>query len=612
MMLFLGLLIGDIVMGQLPRSEVPKQDQWNVSTMYNDLAVWQLDYKTWQMPGAFSDLLNLKGKLTSSVEDLKKGLDAYFSISRHLEKIYTYAHLRHDEDVAEPATKNAYEEAVNLYHSFREKSAFVEPELLKMSESTFKNMVNSPLLADYKVYLDSVYRMKPHTLTEDKEELLSMASKALSGGQKVFSSFLNADSKFDSIKDSQGKEYELTLGTYNLYLRNQDRVLRKNAFEAMHRHFLKYENTLCEMLTAHIESHVFGARARHFNSALEAALFPNQIDTNVYKNLIKSVKDKASSLHRYAQIRKKQMGLTELEPYDLYVPMVKDVEMKISYEEAEKKVLNAAGFLGKAYLQKLSEGLLKQGWVDRYENLRKRSGAYSSGCYDSMPFILMNYQDTLSDAKTLCHEAGHSMHTLLSAENQPYQYSNYSIFVAEVASTFQEEVMFRHLIDQTTDKKTKAYLLNQMIEDIRATLFRQTMFAEFELKVHEFVEKGIPLTPSLLREEYKKLYKDYYGSHLNIGDEISIEWARIPHFYYNFYVYQYATGISAAISLVNRCEKLGDLAKQDYLNFLKSGSSDYPINILQKAGVDMEKEQPIFDAISYFDELLSEFEKVMQ
>lgn len=611
MMLFIGLLIGDMIMGQLPRNQVPKQDQWNVATMYKDLGVWQLDYKNWQAPNAFENFLNLKGKLTASADNLKKGLDAYFSISRHLEKIYTYAHLRHDEDVAEADTKNAYEEAVNLYHTFREKSAFLEPELLLMPEATFQEMINNPLLKDYKVYLSGVYRMRPHTLSEDKEQLLSMASKALSSGQKVFSSFLNADSKFDTIKDSEGNEFELTLGSYNLYLRSQDRVLRKNAFEAMHRHFLKYENTLCEMLTAHVESHVFQARARHFKSSLEAALYPHQIDTQVYKNLIRSVKDKAASLHRYAQIRKKQMGLDQLEPYDLYVPMVKDVEMKISYEEAEKKVLEAAAFLGKTYLAKLSDGLLKQGWVDRYENLRKRSGAYSSGCYDSMPFILMNYQNTLSDAKTLCHEAGHSMHTLLSAENQPYQYAGYSIFVAEVASTFQEEVMFRHLIHQTNDKKVKAYLLNQMIEDIRATLFRQTMFAEFELKVHEFVEKGIPLTPQLLKEEYKKLYKEYYGSHLNIGDEIAIEWARIPHFYYNFYVYQYATGISAAISLVNRCEKLGDSAKQDYLNFLKSGSSDYPLNILKKAGVDMESQQPIFDAISYFDHLLEDFEKVI-
>lgn len=611
MMIILGLLIGDMIMGQLPRNQVPQADQWHVSTMYKDLGVWQKDYKSWQAPEAFSALLSLKGKLAINSENLKKGLDAYFSISRHLEKIYTYAHLRHDEDVAESSTKNAYEEAINLYHAFREKSAFLEPELLAMSEETFKKMASDPKLKDYQVYLDSVYRMKPHTLSQDKEELLSMASKALSGGGKVFSSFLNADSKFGMIKDAQGKEYELTLGSYNFYLRNQDRVLRKNAFEAMHQHFLKYENTLCEMLTAHIEAHVFQARARHFKSALEAALFPYQIDTSVYKNLIKSVKEKASSLHKYAQIRKQQMGLTQLEPYDLYVPMVKDVDMTISYEEAEKKVLEAAGFLGDTYLAKLSEGLLKQGWVDRYENLRKRSGAYSSGCYDSMPFILMNYQNTLSDAKTLCHEAGHSMHSLLSNQNQPYQYAGYSIFVAEVASTFQEEVMFRHLLAQTNDKKTKAYLLNQMIEDIRATLFRQTMFAEFELKAHEFVEKGIPLTPQLLKDEYKKLYQDYYGSYLNIGDEIAIEWARIPHFYSNFYVYQYATGISAAIALVNRCEKLGQTAKQDYVNFLKSGSSDYPLNILKKAGVDMTQAQPIFEAISYFDQLLFEFEKQM-
>jgi oligoendopeptidase F len=310
-------------------------------------------------------------------------------------------------------------------------------------------------------------------------------------------------------------------------------------------------------------------------------------------------------------MRKNLMHLEKLEPYDLYVPLVKDVKMDISYTEAEKKVLEAAAFLGQDYHQKLSLGLLKQGWVDRYENLRKRSGAYSSGCYDSLPFILMNYQNTLSDAKTLCHEAGHSMHTLLSKENQPYQYSGYSIFVAEVASTFQEEVMFRHLISHTKDQKTKAYLLNQMIEDIRATLFRQTLFAEFELKMHEFVEQGIPLTPKLLKEEYKNLYKEYYGDNLNVGDDISIEWARIPHFYYNFYVYQYATGISAAISLVNRCETQGEKAKHDYLNFLKSGSSDYPINLLKKAGVNMEQEAPIFDAVAYFDHLMSQFQEAM-
>jgi oligoendopeptidase F len=610
-MLLLIFLIGDVTMGQLSRSQVPQKDQWNVASMYADLSVWQKDYKKWTAQDSWQDFLALKGKLTQSADNLKKGLDAYFMIGRHLEKIYTYAHLRHDEDVAELNTKNAYEEAVNLYQQFKEKSAFLEPELLKMSPGAFEAMMKDSKLKEYKIYLEGLYRMKPHTLSEDKEELLSMASKALGGGQKVFSAFLNADSTFDTIVDSHNKSYELTLGSYNLYLRSQDRVLRKNAFDAMHKHFLKYENTLCEMLTTHIESHIFAARARNFKSALEAALFPYQIGTEVYKNLIQSVKKRSSSLHNYASMRKAQMKLDQLEPYDLYVPMVKDVKMEIRYEEAEKKVLEAAAFLGKTYHQKLSDGLLKQGWVDRYENLRKRSGAYSSGCFDSMPFILMNYQNTLSDAKTLCHEAGHSMHTLLSKENQPYPYSSYSIFVAEVASTFQEEVMFRDLISKTADRKTKAYLLNQMIEDIRATLFRQTMFAEFELKLHEFVEAGTPLSPQLLKQEYKKLYQDYYGSHLHIGDEISIEWARIPHFYYNFYVYQYATGISAAISLVNRCETLGDKAKEDYLMFLKSGSSDYPINLLKKAGVDMTQETAIFDAIDYFDKLMDQFQEAM-
>jgi len=602
-------MVGELVMGLLPRDEVPKQDQWNVSAMYHDFGVWNKDFIEFSKKESFEKLLSFKGKLTTSAQSLRQALDCYFAVSRHLEKIYTYAHLRHDEDVAELDAKNAYEKAMNAYHDFREKSAFFEPEILSMSETEFKARLQDEALAPYKIYLESVYRQKAHTLSEDKEELLSMASKAVAGGQKVFSAFLNADSKFADILDKDGKSHELSLGSYNLYLRSQDRILRKNAYEALHSHFLKYENTLCEMLTAHVESHVFNARARNFKSSLEAALFPYQIDTKVYKNLISTVKKKASSLHRYAKIRQKNMGLDHLEPYDLYVPMVKEVNFDIPYEEAEKMVLEAAMFLGADYHAKLSSGLLKDRWVDRYENLRKRTGAYSSGCYDSMPYILMNYHNTLSDAKTLCHEGGHSMHTLLSQQNQPYQYASYSIFVAEVASTFQEEVMFRDLIKKTNDPKKKAYLLNQMIEDIRATLFRQTMFAEFELKIHEFVENGTPLTPHLLRQEYKQLYHDYYGDHLKLGDEISIEWARIPHFYYNFYVYQYATGISAAVSLVNRCEAVGQSAKTDYLTFLKSGSSDYPINLLKKAGVDMEKEEPILSAIKYFDQLLDEFEK---
>jgi oligoendopeptidase F len=610
-MLQLIFLMRELIMGQTPRAEVPKQDMWQVSSLYADLPVWQADYKKWSDLDSWKEFLSLKGSLTTSAQTLKKGLESYFGISRHLEKIYTYAHLRHDEDVADHITKKAYEEAVNLYHQFREKSAFLEPELLSMDETTFKQRLNDPSLKEYKIYLEGLYRLKPYTLSADKEELLSMSSKALSGASKVFSSFLNADSKFGTIVDAQGAPHELTIGSYNLYLRSQDRVLRKNAFEAMHRHFLKYENTLCEMLSAHVQSHVFQARARGYQSSLEAALYPYQISTSVYKNLIQAVKKRCASLHSYAKMRQTLMKLDLLEPYDLYVPLVKDVKMEISYEEAEKKVLEAAGFLGNIYQQKLCDGLLKQGWVDRYENLRKRSGAYSSGCYDSRPFILMNYQNTLSDAKTLCHEAGHSMHTLFSNEHQPYHYASYSIFVAEVASTFQEEVMFRHLVSQTKDKKVKAYLLNQMIEDIRATLFRQTMFAEFELKIHEFAESGVPLTPDLLKGEYKKLYQEYYGSHLHISDEICIEWARIPHFYSNYYVYQYATGISAAISLVNRCEKLGDSAKKDYLNFLSAGSSDYPLNILKKAGVDMEKETPIFDAIDYFDKLVKEFKEAI-
>jgi len=596
-------------MAQVQRKEIPEKDRWHVGAMYPDLDAWKKDYQNVCSSSNLDTFLQYKGKLGSSSQNLKKALDAYFEISRHLEKIYTYAHLRHDEDVAEPDTKKAYEEAVNAYHHFKEKSAFLEPELLKMSPEAFQTMLAHKELSEYKLFLERIYLFKAHTLSEPEEALLSMAGKPLSGAQKIFSSFLNADTKFPSIKDKEGKVYELTHGTYALYLRSPDRILRKNAFETLHRHFLSYENTLCDMLSAHVESHVFNAKARRFKNSLEAALFPNQIDVDVYKNLIQSVKKRANSLHQYAEIRKRHLGLSVLEPYDLYVPMVQDVEFHIPYEEAEKMVVEAARFLGADYANTLSKGLLEERWVDRYENLRKRSGAYSSGCYDSMPYILMNYQNTLSDAKTLCHEAGHSMHSLLSRSHQNYPYADYSIFVAEVASTFQEEVMFRDLISKTNDPKKKAYLYNQMFEDIRATLFRQTMFAEFELKIHEYVESGVPLTPQLLKQDYATLYQQYYGHHLHIGEELSMEWARIPHFYSNFYVYQYATGISAAISLVNRCDKLKEPAKQDYLSFLKSGSSQYPLALLKQAGVDMTESKPIFDAIDYFDHLLESFEK---
>jgi oligoendopeptidase F len=353
-------------------------------------------------------------------------------------------------------------------------------------------------------------------------------------------------------------------------------------------------------------------RARKYPSCVEAALFPNQIDVKVYSALIQAVRSHLPALHRYMKLRKKVMGLDQLHLYDLHVPLVKAVEMGMSYEDATRAIIESVAVLGEDYQRALNQGLTQDRWVDRYENARKRSGAYSSGCYDSMPYILMNYHGTFNDAMTLTHEAGHSMHSFLSRRNQPYHYSQYSIFVAEVASTFHEELLLRHLLSKVKTKEQKAFLINQKIDDMRATLLRQTMFAEFELKVHSWAEQGVPLTPALLKSEYRKLNEEYFGPEMTLDDETDIEWARIPHFYYNFYVYQYATGISAAHALVDKVLSEGDQARDRYLSFLSAGSSHYPIEVLKMAGVDMRTPHPVESAMRHFDALVTELEELLR
>jgi oligoendopeptidase F len=381
--------------------------------------------------------------------------------------------------------------------------------------------------------------------------------------------------------------------------------LRQSAFEGIHRSFLKYENTLCELLSGQVQNSLFQTRSRNYPSCIEGALFPHQIDTSVYTGLIKAVRARLPSLHKYMKKRKEALKVDELHMWDLHVPLVQDVNLSFTYEEAEKLVIESVAPLGREYQEALSKGLLKGRWVDRYENARKRSGAYSSGCYDSMPYILMNYNGNFQDLMTLAHEAGHSMHSLNSNQHQPYQYSHYPIFLAEVASTFNEELMFLHLGKQELTKDQRRFLINQQIEDIRSTFFRQTMFAEFELKIHELAEQAVPLTPQLLKEIYHQLNVDYFGEALSVDTLIDIEWARIPHFYSHFYVYQYATGISAAHSLYRRV--IEENGREDYLKFLSSGSSHFPLELLKRAGVDMKSTQPVAALIDHFDHLVDDF-----
>ena len=539
-------------------------------------------------------------------------LDLTSSLSRKLEKLYTYAHLRHDEEITNDAHKGAFQRISALLYDFQQECAWIEPEILELSSATIEKYLNNPLLAPYRFHIEKIVRMRPHTLTADKEELLAMAGKSMQTPPKAFSALNNADIKLGTVKDQTGKEHELTHGLYQLYLRSPDRTLRENTFKGLHEKYFGMENTMAELLYGEIQSHIFTARARNFPSSLEAALFPKKIPQSVYRSLIETVRKGLPSLHRYVGIRKKIMGLGEVHLYDMYVPLVPKVEIRMDYREAEEIVIESAAPLGKEYQAILQKGLKDERWVDRYENKNKRSGAYSSGCYDSFPYILMNYRGILRDIFTLAHEAGHSMHSYLSIKSQPYHYSRYPIFVAEVASTFNEELLMDLLLKRRERKEERLFLINEKIEDIRGTFFRQTMFAEFELKIHELVEANTPLTPSLLKEIYSKLNADYFGPEATIDPEIAIEWARIPHFYYNFYVFQYATGISAALSLAEKI-LLGDQqAKENYLAFLKGGSSLFPIDLLKLAGVDMSSPAPVEAALRKFDSLLTELEELIR
>lgn len=597
------------------REEVLSSDRWNVEALYPTFKDWKKSLEKIKPlvsdPAPWPALQKLKGTLHEGPEKIRDALTLLLSIDRELTKLYTYAHLRHDEDIANNEAKENYEQIMTLMHLFSQETAWFQPELLAIPDQTLKAYIESPLLIDYRFYLEKSIRIKKHTLSQESEKLLALAGQALQTSYKAFNALTDADFIFPAILNEKGEEKPLTHGSYGLYLRDQDRTLRKNAFRVYHQKYAAYENTFCELLNGQVQSQLFEARARNYSSCLEAALFPRNIEPSVYHALITAVHDRLPILHRYMALRKKILGLDEMHLYDVYVPLTNAVDMRLDYAEAEDIVIESVKPLGEEYQNLLKKGFKEQRWVDRYENKNKRSGAYSSGCYDSMPYILMNYKSILRDVFTLAHEAGHSMHSLYSRENQPYHLSSYPIFLAEVASTFNEDLLTRLLLNKCEKKEEKIYLINQKIEDVRATLFRQTMFAEFELKIHDYVEKGIPLTPQLLKQDYRQLNELYFGPSTFIDPEIEIEWARIPHFYYHFYVFQYATGVSAATALAQKVVSGTIDDRTDYLSFIKGGSSKYPIDMLKMAGVDMTTPAPVISTIETFDKLLTELEKLM-
>lgn len=587
----------------LLRSEVPLEDQWDLIPLFATEQDWQQalgSMMTEEEPPAWPRIKRLQGRLHEGAEQIKRTLEQILATRRTLEKLYVYAHLRRDENSSNDVWMGNHQKMSHMLQDFGVATSWFDPELLALPESQLQAILKDPELAAYQFYLSKIIRMKPHTLSKELETLLADSSKALKTAHRAFSAFNDSDVSFPSVCDSEGKQYELTHGSFALYLHHPDRALRRNAFCEYSSTYGRYAHTLCELLAGNAQRNSYVARARGYSSCLEAALDPHNIDVSVYHSLIDTVRKHLKYLHNYTELCRDVLGYDTMHPYDLYVSLVKEHEVVIPYDTGRQMVVESVKPLGDEYQEILRQGLYEARWVDRYENRYKRSGGYSSGCYDSPPYILMNYKQMLRDVSTLAHEAGHSMHSYLSEHTQNYHDADYPIFVAEVASTFNEELLADLLMQRATSDAERAFLIHEQIEKIRRTLFRQTLFAEFELFIHTCAEKQQPLTPQVIQGQYMKLLKEYYGPVVTWDAEIAHEWSRIPHFYLNFYVYQYATGISAAVALANQVRS-GDLeARKRYLDFLKSGGSRYPLDLLKKAGVDMRSPEPVKQTLEHF------------
>ncbi|BFI98190.1 oligoendopeptidase F [Priestia sp. Y58] len=591
------------------RSEIKVEDTWKLEDIFASDDAWEKEFE--EVKALIPQMEKFKGKLGESAQTLYDALQEQDELTMRVSKLYTYAHMRYDQDTTNSFYQGLNDRIKTLYTQIASALSYVTPEILSIEESKIKQyMGEHKELKLYAHALDEITRERPHILSESEEALLAQASEVLGSSSNTFGMLNNADLEFPSIKDENGEEVEITHGRYIRFLESSDRRVREEAFKAVYETYGKFKNTFASTLSGTVKKDNFSARVRHYNSARHSALSTNNIPEEVYDNLVKTVNDNLHLLHRYIDLRKKVLGIEELHMYDLYTPLVKDVKMEVTYEEAKDYILKGLKPLGEDYLNVLKEGFENR-WVDVHENKGKRSGAYSSGTYGTNPYILMNWQDNVNNLFTLAHEFGHSVHSYYTRKTQPYPYGDYSIFVAEVASTCNEALLNDYLLKTIDDEKQRLYLLNHYLEGFRGTVFRQTMFAEFEHDVHVRAQNGEPLTPELLTKLYYDLNKKYFGDNLVIDEEIGLEWARIPHFYYNYYVYQYATGFSAAAALSKQILEEGDAAVERYVGFLKSGSSDYPIEVLKKAGVDMTTSQPIEEALAVFEEKLTEMERLL-
>lgn len=592
------------------RSGTKKEDQWDLKPLYQSDADWEKEYH--EVEGKISGYNDYRGKLNESFDTFKAAIDFDMDLSRQLEKLYTYAHLKNDEDKTNQTYSGMFQKAMSLYTRISEASSFITPEIQSIPDELITTFIEQDAISDYRFNLEKIIRNKPHTRNMEVEQVLAMATEVSQAPRQIFSQLDNADLTFGTIQNDQGESVELSHGNFVSFLTSPSPTIRKNAFKTYYQAYESHKHSITATLAASIKKDCFVSRVKNYKSCREAALFSDNVNEAVYDNLLETVKSNIDPLFRYLRFRKKILGLDELHFYDTYVPVVKEVDFKMPYDEAVEVCLKALAPLGNDYTSILEKGL-KGGWVDRYENKGKRSGAYSSGCYDSPPYILMNYnENTINSLFTLIHEAGHSMHSYYSCRYQPYATNSYTIFVAEVASTLNETFLGKYLLElYQDDPKMKAFIINREIDNIRGTLFRQTMFAEFEKISHTIAENNQPLTLDTLTSEYRKLLEIYFGDTIVIDDELCLECLRIPHFYSAFYVYKYATGIAAAIAICDRILSKGKPAIDDYLNFLKLGGSDFPINELKTAGVDMNSPEPVVNAIRHFESLVTQLESLL-
>ncbi len=592
-----------------PRDKVPAADKWDLGSLFSNDAAWEKAFKKWekQIPG----FEKFRGKLGSSAKQLVACLEFDAELDRGAERLGYYAHLKTAEDATNTHYQGMMSRLMNASSRAQQAASYIQPEIMAIPPAKLKKLMAEKVMDPWRLAVERMVRFRPHTLGENEERLLAMQTEMAQTANQAFKQLHNSDMRFGLIRDDKGNQVELGHGNFITFLESTKRSIRKKAYDEYYGRFAQNQHTLAATLGGSIQKDVYYAQARCYDGALQKALFADNVPLAVYDNLISTVNEHLPALHKYYAVRNRRLRLKKFNLYDQYVSLLPDAKMRHTWNQAVDLVVKSLEPLGKSYCTALARGL-NNGWCDKYPNLGKTSGAFSAGSYDGDPYILMNFQpEVLNDVFTLTHEAGHSMHSYYSSKHQPYQYYQYTIFVAEVASTFNEQLLTNHLLEKVRDGRQRAMLLNREIDNIRGTVYRQTMFAEFEKKTHAMCEAGEPLTIDSLKEVYRELLARYLGPQLEIDEHAPLECLRIPHFYRAFYVYKYATGMSAAIALAGRVLGGGRAELNAYLDFLKSGCAKYPLELLQDAGVDMTKPEPIATALTKFENLVDELDELI-